>query len=235
MKNKHSLKYYYFIFRHSKYYSPSVYAGIILISIILLIFVIYPQIVNLANINAQVNQLKTEIATLQNNVNNINNMSDSDINNYLTLTNKAVPVTKDFSGLVQSVNMAAIEAGVNLEDYSVKVGQLKGNDSTIYDKFILGVTIDGNTSDIVRFLTSIKQKFPLLTVQDITIADNKANVDLQAAYVPFQRQNIDLRNINLTLDPQALAILQQISSWNVPSQNFNDSSTANNSGSLSPF
>ncbi len=218
MKLRHPYKYYLFLFKDSKYYLPTVYSTIIVACILLIMFVIYPEIQNFLNIDAQVTQLKTQISTLQNNINNISGLNDSDLQTNFNLVNNAVPVDKDFSGAIQDISSVAIQSNVILNDFTVKVGDYASKSNTpgssSTQDFTLDIDIDGSPSGIVNFLTKIKNSLPLMSVESISISQAQATIALQVYYVPYQQHTVDLTTYNLSLNPTDQSTLNQLASWN---------------------
>ncbi len=237
MKLRHPYKYYLFLFRDSKYYLPTIYSTIILACILLIVFVIYPQIQNFLNINAQVNQLTSQIATLKNNINNISGVNDSDLQSNFDLVSRAVPANKDFSGAIQDVSSVAIQSNVILNNFTVVVGDYSSTSgiagASSDQNFTLNINIRGSSSGIINFLSKLKNSLPLMSVQSITISQSQAIIALQVYYVPYHQKNVDLISTNLSLNPTDQSTLNQIANWNT--NNIVPVVSTNSKGNLPTF
>src|SRR3989344_9386493 len=108
------LRFYYFRYRDSKYYSLSIFLLTIIVCIILLINVIVHQFNNYLSIRQEVIAKKTAIKLINENINFMNNLDKSKLNSQLGTVTRALPVEKDFEGILNALSDSSIRSGVTL-------------------------------------------------------------------------------------------------------------------------
>lgn len=204
-----------FYARYKDYIVPIV---TIIISFILLVLFTIPQISSLSERQQEVKFEREKLSRLQNNYSILSNLNDSTLNSQLTITSDALPSTKNFSGILNTISLSANKSGIFLGDFEFKVGDL--SNPTIpakgFPNLELSLSIKGNVSSIAKFINQLYQSLPLAEVTKIELGGNQAQLNTLFYFKPFLEKNVDGTVELSPLDKNDFNIIKEISSWNNP-------------------
>ncbi|HZQ29657.1 MAG TPA: hypothetical protein VFA93_01095, partial [Patescibacteria group bacterium] len=110
------------LYRKHKDYIVSV--AIIIVCFILLIQVTIPQIADLSVRQQEVKTERDKLNSLSNNLSILSSITQDSLDQELSLTTSALPIEKNFTGILNSVTISANKSGVFLGDYEFQVGDL---------------------------------------------------------------------------------------------------------------
>ncbi len=219
---QNDIRFFYFRFKDSPFYSLTVIIFTILVSLILIFQIILPQLNVWFSIRAEVIATRERISTIRNNINFINNLDKGILDSQFRSAVSALPGNRSFSTIINALSSASIASGVGLNDFNFQVGEIK-TDENSPDKVILAsnqeavdivVTISGSLDQEKKFLEELSQRLPLSSVTSID-----GNVDSLTVKIQFYYK--DLPEIALS-EAEPLApvsdgekeFLQRLSGWN---------------------
>lgn len=193
-------------------YIPSII--IILVCIILFWQFIIPQFEILSTAQEEVRQAELRLQTLKENLNVLTNTDEKSLDMQLKILNLALPLNKDFSGILNSIYYAAQKTGVNLGSFSLQIGNLL--DSEKKDDFptiSLSIPMNANVAAVNSFVEVISKTAPLSEVTLIKIKDINSVIELSFYYKPlgFSNYKEDTRIVPLT--QKGLTIINKLSSF----------------------
>lgn len=210
----------------------------IIICFFLLVFITIPQIGILSEKQQQYNLEKTKLKALTNNYNILLSLNDTTLDSQLALTVDALPSSKNFTSILNSINLAANKSGVFLGDYEFQVGDLSkpplGKNIPALE---LTLFINGGANETVKFVNELYKSLPISEATDIGVNNNRSSVTTIFYYKPFTDTKDNFLPIN-SLSKNYLDIITEISTWNNPRvleilPSINASQSA--SSSFSPF
>lgn len=157
--------------KHKAYIIP---IATIVICFILLLEVTIPLIRNLSQRQQEVKSETDKLNILQNNLNILNSMSPETLDKEVTLATGALPVDKNFSGILNAVTVAANKSGVFLGDYDFTVGDL--SKTTTIGKNIpflqLSLIVNGGVNGAIKFVDELYKTLPLSEVSNMQIGSS---------------------------------------------------------------
>lgn len=176
--------------KHKAYLVP---AGVIAVSILLFFFAVVPQIENFFSLQAQTETIKEKTAVIKSNVVMLSSINQSDLSNKLQTVVSALPVEKDFAGILRVVSLAAEDAHVTLGDFSFVVGSLGTQATKITNALPIEVdlTISSDIFGTKRFLEALTQRFPLSEVTSLQISDKSSSMKAFFYYKPLPQFAFD--------------------------------------------
>lgn len=201
-----------FIFDRNKHYIlPAI---VILISIILFWQFVIPQFNILLAAREEARQASLKLQTLKENLNILANTDEKSLDAQLKILNSALPLNKDFSGILNSIYNASEKTGVNLGSFSLQIGDL--SDSKKKDDFptiSLSVPINSNAAGVSNFVETLSKTVPLAEITMIKIINIASSVKVSFYYKPLVFSNLkeDARIIPLT--QKGLSMIQELSSF----------------------
>ncbi len=216
--------------RYKNYLIPIL---IIFVCFILLIQVTIPQISVLSQRQQEVKTENDKLKILEGNYEILAKLSDSTLNSQLTITTDALPLEKNFAGVINAINLSANKAGVFLGDYQFTVGDLKksipGKNASSME---LTLSVNGGALPTSRFIAELYKSLPVAEVTSVTVNSDKAQITAVFYYQPFPGVQNTAAFSDLT--PDKVNLLNELSSWNNP-RTFEQVSVSSPSASLSSF
>lgn len=168
--------------------------GVILTSLLLFLFVVVAQIQDFFSIQAEVSVTKERILKLQNNLTIIEKLDEGTLDSDLRLVFTALPVEKNYSGILNAVTAASQNANVSLDDFSFEVGDLSSSSAQVSPQPLsinLTLNIQGGVLETQRLMRSLTKTMPLSQVLDIQIQNNLSNLTTNFYYKPLSPVRID--------------------------------------------
>lgn len=174
----------YFRYKDTPWYSLSIVIFLLLISMVLIGRIIFPQMQNWLSIQEEVAAAKSRIAILKNNEQQLLGTNESILNTQLQTVTSALPVEKDFAGVIRAISAAGANSGVAFNDYSFIVGNLSTESAELIPETYLdiSISIQGDIENVNKFMTEIYQKVPLVEILSINFSANTASMKLRFYY-----------------------------------------------------
>ncbi|HWY79700.1 MAG TPA: hypothetical protein VNW29_05060 [Candidatus Sulfotelmatobacter sp.] len=183
---KKGFRYWYYRFRDSEYYSLVVIGLTILVCVVLLFYVIIPEVSNWFSIRQEINATQQRISIIQQNIAFMTNLNRNTLNTQLQTATSALPSSKDFGSILQTVSSDAANAGVSLSNYSFQVGNLDSSNAQLTDVRYKGISeiqitliITGTFDRIQRFIKALDTSLPLSEITAINGNGANATITLQ--------------------------------------------------------
>lgn len=199
--------------KHKDYLIPIIS---IVICFFLLVLITIPQIGILSEKQQQYNSEKTKLQSLTNNYNILSNLNDATLDLQLALTVDALPSNKNFTGILNSINLAANKSGIFLGDYEFQVGDLSkvplGKNVPVLE---LTLSINGGVSETVKFVNELYKSLPIAEVTSIGVNNNRSSITAIFYYKPFADTKDNFLPIN-SFSKNYLDIISEVSTWNNP-------------------
>lgn len=218
-----TLKLWYYRYKDSPFYLLSIMMGIILLSTVLAWKVVYPQMMNWFSVNNEVAATRTRIDTISKNIAYLSSLSDATLSDSLDVSVHALPIQKDFAGVLISLSQAARSSQVALNDYSVSFGDLGAKVLEVKDLGVvnLKISVGGGVAGAKAFIDEIQKSVPLAEVVGLSASDT-SEMTVRFYYKPLgSLSSSDTSPIpQLTLQKQEL--LTMLSTWWVKTKQGDD-------------
>lgn len=198
--------------KHRDYIMP---IAIIIVSLLLLVKVILPQIENLSVRQQEVKAEKDKLDVLRNNLTTLNGISNDALDKEVSLTTSALPIEKNFAGVLNAVTISANKAGVLLGDYEFQVGDLS-KDTTIgknLPSLQLSLSVNGGVSGAIKFIAELYKSLPLSEISNIEISNSSSVIVVVFYFKPFAA-GASVSSSLPQISKNDSASLSQISTWN---------------------
>lgn len=190
---------------------------VIIGSLLVLFFVVIPQINQYYVASKQLSDETQKLSLLKNNYNYLISLDEDKTNADLKLLSKVLPPNKDFTGLLNAISVVSSKTSVSIGNFSFSLGDLAkpsqgGSLSTPALK--LEVNLGGNASSVVKFMSELNKTAPLA---ETTVVKGTGGVYLLTIvfyYKPFPPQNISDDEAVVPIDSQNSALIKDINSWN---------------------
>lgn len=121
---QNDIRYFYYRYKDSKYYAISIFALTITVCIMLLFGIIIPQIEKYLSIRTEVIAMREKISLINQNISIMSAMDKALLAKQLETVSLALPVEKDFAGILKALSDSSVRAGVTLADFNFSVGEV---------------------------------------------------------------------------------------------------------------
>lgn len=223
-------------FLYAKYKEFLVPAMVMVASIILLIVFVIPQLlIFLSNIDA----MKTEnskLAILKNNLNIITSANDSVLDSQLKITSAALPLSKDFTGILNALAVASRISGASLGNFEFQVGDISSTqpNQSGFPFLKMALNVNGDIKTVSSFINLLSQTFPLSEITGVAISNGLSTLNLSFYYKPIPA-NVISNNLPINaVSKEGLNLIRNLSLFSNSSVNL-PLYNASPSGKTNPF
>lgn len=160
--------------------------AIILICIILFAQFVVPQFGALLKASQEGKEAKLRLETLRGNLNILRNINSATLDSQVKILNLALPLAKDFSGILNSIQYVSEKTEAILGNFSFKVGDLsKSEESSGFPMIKVSIPINSSVTTVNNFVKTINETVPLSEASLIKIGNVSSVVDLHFYYKPL--------------------------------------------------
>ena len=157
------------LYKHYKEFLLPV--GVILVSILVIIYVIFPQIQQYFNSQNLVKAEQLKLDTLRNNYSLLTSSDDATITADLNTLSLALPSQKDFAGIIDAISYVSAKTGVTVGNFEFSLGNLSASNfgGTVYPSTKIDLSLEGSAKNIVNFTHEIVKTMPVAEVTAVNI------------------------------------------------------------------
>lgn len=196
-------------------------AALLFFAVVILVFVIIPQISSVGATGAELSEKREKVAKLTASLTTVQNANDEQVNDNLTTATTALPTSKDIVLIFSALTSAASDAGVGLVDFSLQAGGVFGRaaeiDATGGVSGVPAITVDvqttGDAKDVASFIRSVQQTLPLSEVKVVSSDDAGTHLKVSFFYKPLDKSVNNEREVT-PLTQADLNLINQLKSWN---------------------
>lgn len=161
-------------------------AAIMLISVILFFQFVIPQFRELLTARKEVAAASQKLKTLKANLDVLSNVNEETLDSQLKILNLALPLNKDFIGILDSIYSTVQKIGVDLGVFSFKVGDLSESKSDgDFPVVKLSLPINSGIIATNSFVEAMSKTFPLSEVYFIKVGNMFSTVNVSFYYEPL--------------------------------------------------
>jgi len=165
---------------------------IILVSAILLFKFVMPQISSFVDSRSQRDEALKQLAILQDNYNYVSGLNDSVITSDTDTLTKALPLEKDFGGVLSAISSASIKSGVAVGNFEFQVGDITKPSTNVAGKasMQLLINVQADSAGVINFLNRLSESLPISEVTSIDFNGGNAGITVLFYYRPFNKETI---------------------------------------------
>lgn len=190
--------------------------GVILISIFVFLFLVSRQIQDVSLTSSQIQEAQKRIAILKENIRILSQTDDKNQSSMLENVSRALPIEKDFSGILSAIALVSSRTGISVADYSFQVGDI--SKPTIVNTpapLTLSLILAADAYGAARFLRELSRTVPLSSVESVWSSGNQSTVSVAFYFRPLSSAKVDLHTPIQNQSLENNDVLQTISSWQI--------------------
>lgn len=192
------------IFNRNKHYIIPIV--VILICIGLIIKIIIPQFKTFLEVKEEARIASLRLEKLKKDLNMLESLSEEVLKSQLETTTLALPISKEFGGILNVLYSAAEASGVSIGKFSFQVGDLdkSGENEGKFSTINLSIALENNITPVSNFVNIIAKTVPLSGTSVVKTGEKGSTVGLSFYYkflpvissdspiVPISREKISL-------------------------------------------
>jgi hypothetical protein len=257
---QNDIRYYYIRYKESRYYAVSIFTTVIIACLLLVIGIIIPQANTYLSIRKQAIAKRAIIDNLNKNINFINLLDKTRLDNQFYILTLALPPDKDFTGILNSLSEASIRAGVTLSDFNFNVGKISSQSATPQvasgeadisasptesvdlqslqagEENVISTTvvINGSIERVGLFLKEMEENLPLSEVVSVNSEKNSTTISIKFHYLPFPKVFFKEESLLEPFTAQEQEIIEKMDLWK-PAERLDDPFTTGTNSALPLF
>lgn len=190
--------------------------GVILVSILVIIYIIFPQVQQYFNSQDLLKTEQQKLETLTNNYNFLLSLNDAKTNSDFNLLSLALPPQKDFAGIIDAISYVSAKTGVAVGDFQFSLGNLSAVNfgGTAYPSTKISINLKGDAKGIASFINELSKTIPIAQTTTINISNDEGAITVLFYYKPFPSQNIGDQAPVVPPSTRDTALIKEVSSWN---------------------
>jgi len=200
--------------RYKDYLFPFV---VILASIFLFIRVVLPSFFGMFE---ALEKQQTELLTLSNMENKLSllkGIDESTLDSHLKVVSKALPIDKDFEGLLNAISDASGKSVVSIAGFKFTVGKLSGEDEQVgvenpFPTLDIELNINGTPAEANDFIGKLNKTLPLSQINVISINEELSNIKINFYYKRLTRSSPDDSLPLSAVSDSGLSLINKLSS-----------------------
>ncbi|MEK7551583.1 MAG: hypothetical protein AAB532_03205 [Patescibacteria group bacterium] len=200
---------------YRKYKSFILPVIIIIVCVILLFLVIFPQIKAVLDAKEKEVIERQKLEVLKNNYNLLQNMNLDKLNTELAMLSRTLPPTKDFAGIINSISDKSVKAGVRIGDFEFTVGNIsKDTEGTIvFPSIQITLDVVGEPESVLNFVRQLYRSMPLCEITTIEQGGKSARIKIQFFYKAFPQGPVNKESPIVAFASIDTALINELSSW----------------------
>lgn len=209
---------YYYNFRYSFYFPIAMPIFISVIGAFVFILFILPQITNWFSVQEEVDATQARINMMRQNSRKLESLNRLDVDRDFVVVTEALPSEKNFMGILNAINQAALNSNVSLSDYEFSLGtvsSIKKNKevSIVSTPININISIDGNVDDVNNFMFEIEKKLPIAEIKTINFSNNSGEILLVFYVKPQSNLDINYSDPIESYTQDERSVIQNIYQW----------------------
>jgi hypothetical protein len=184
---------------------------IILVSIMLFLQFVIPQFGALFTARKEAGVVAAKLEVLKANLDILTNINEETLDSQLKILNSALPLNKDFIGILNSVYSTAQKTGVDLGSFSFAIGDLsKSENSDNFPVVNLSIPINAGITVMNSFVEAISKTMPLSEIQSIKTGNVSSTINLSFYYKPVDTSGYSQDVSISSISQKGLTLIDQL-------------------------
>lgn len=223
-RGQNSARFIYFRYKDSPYFNWLILSTIFFVCFILIFQVIIPQAQSWFSIRDEAEATRQKIDIIGKNKAFMSTLNKDVVEGNRKLAIRALPVDKDFGGIINAVVISAVKSGVSIDDFSFNLGLVsspsaKSKKNTVMSEPTtkLSLSLSGNISKVKSFITEISGKLPISEIESVDASNGGIYLSLSFHSKPYVAPRISEDEPMRSLSAENSSLFNKLSQWDAAS------------------
>lgn len=212
--DKREFKLIYYKYKDTPYLSVGISVFLVITGVILGYLFLYPQLSSVFSVRREEDQVRENIAILKENQQFLLNISKGEIDSNYLLASKALPFSKDFVLIYDSIIDVSQRSQVILNDFGFEIGEVDDNQAVSGQASLtVNLSLLSDASSTKRFIDNLYEAVPIAEVKSWSTNDNSTNLSIVFYYDPTDNKVSDPNQKLASLTAQEQLSLSEIKDY----------------------
>lgn len=212
---------------------------IILVCIVLIAQVIVPQINTFFKVREEAKNASQKLADLKKDLSILSSLDGNTLESQLKIASFALPINKDFGGILSALYSAEKDSGVNVGAFSFQLGDLSKSEEkdAKFPSIELTVNFENDIGAVNNFIDIIGKTLPISDVSAVITDDDSSSVSLLFYYKVLSTSDIQKDERIVPISNDKLSLLGKLNTFNstLLSNISSESAESSSSKTTNPF
>lgn len=189
---------------------------VILICIGLIVRVIVPQIETFFKVRKEAENASQRLAELKKDLITLSSVDGNTLESQLKITSFALPINKDFGGILSALYSAAKDSGVNVGTFSFQLGDLSKSEEkdAKLPSIELTVNFENDIGAVNNFIDIIGKTLPISDISAVRTDNDSSSVSLLFYYKVLSTSDIQKDERIVPISNEKLSLLDKLNTFN---------------------
>ena len=189
---------------------------VILICIGLIVQVIVPQIRTFFKVREEAENASRRLADLKKDLEVLSSLDENMLESQLKITSFALPINKDFGGILSALYSAAQAAGVNVGAFSFQLGDLSKSEEkdAKFPSIELTVNFENDIGAVNNFIDIVGKTLPISDISAVSTDNDSSSVSLLFYYKVLSTSDIQKDERIVPISNDKLSLLDKLNTFN---------------------
>ena len=175
--------------------------------------VIVPQVRTFFKVREEAENASQRLAELKENLSVLSSLDENILESQLKITSFALPINKDFGGILSALYSAAKDSGVSVGKFSLKLGDLSKSEEkdAKFPSIELTVNFENDIGAVNNFIDIIGKTLPISDISVVSTDSDSSNVSLLFYYKVLSTSNIQKNERIVPISNDKLSLLGKLS------------------------
>lgn len=194
-------------------------AALVLSSVIILLFIILPQISSISDQLLIIKNQQEEVSTLKASLNVLTGQPNTELDTGFATSIHALPTGKDIALIFSVLSESATATNIILKEFSLTIGGVHGRAAKLdsgatLPKVNVTASIGGTERrDFVSFASELQKRLPLSELSRLDMSEDSATVEIAFFYKPYDITQTKKLDKILPLSQADLNLLNKLREW----------------------
>lgn len=202
------------IYNRNKHYIIPVV--VIFVSIVLIIQVVIPQFKTLLKVREEAKKASIVLDELKKDLSVLESQDEEILKSQLKVSSLALPINKDFGGILNALYSAAQSSGVSMGKFLFQVGDLGSGDekNTKFSTINLSLALNNDILAVNSFIDTIEKTLPISDISVIKTDNKTSNINLLFYYRILPSTSLKKGERIIPISQKNLELLSKIDDFN---------------------
>lgn len=197
--------------QYKNYFLPF---GIIVASLVLFFIILIPQVQGVFSAKEQEAKETQKLETLKQSYSNLSAMNEAALGQNVTSLERALPSTKDFAGIINSISYNSVKAGVSVGNFEFSLGDLNSvQEGVAFPTIQITLNVSGSPKSSVEFIKSLYESVPIVEITSMKLSGESTSLKLQFYYKANPQISLQNNTPITQFSENEKALLSKVQKW----------------------
>ncbi|OGH11419.1 MAG: hypothetical protein A3B38_01155 [Candidatus Levybacteria bacterium RIFCSPLOWO2_01_FULL_36_13] len=197
--------------QYKNYFLPF---AIIVASLVVLFIILIPQVQGVLTAKEEEKRETQKLTELKNSYNNLSAMNEATLGQNVDSLERALPSTKDFAGIINSISSNAVKAGVSVGNFEFSVGDLsKSQEGVAFPTIAISLNVSGSPKSTLEFIKNLYESVPIAEITSMKLSGESTSLKVQFYYKANSQISLKNNTAITQFNKNETALIAKINKW----------------------